>query len=147
MGYLHQVVVDHICQVVGWKAIRLQDDKVFLWNCLLKGAIDCVGENGRPKGIALEAYDVRLPLGSTAVGLGGVDGATCLAVESWLACSMSRPFLRLEVFGAAEATVGVAGVEEFLDMMGVNGESFRLRPRVSRQVPGEGSSYTARTCL
>lgn len=111
MGYLHQMVVNHIRQVVGRIAIRLQDDKVLLWILFLKVAVDGVSELGSAKGIALEAYHMRLSPGSTALGFGGIDGAAGARIDCRPARIMKPAFVRLELLRSAEAAVGVASVD------------------------------------
>lgn len=126
MCYLHQMVINHIRQVVGRKAIRLQDDKVFLWILLLKLAVNGISELGTSKGIALQANHMSLSLCTAAVGLGRIDGTACAWINSRPAGVMKAALLRLELLRGAEAAVGVASVNQSLNMMLVGGQSLRL---------------------
>ena len=70
VGYLHQVVVYDVGQVVRGEAVRLEEDKVLFLVLFLEGAVDGVAELGPPKGVAFEAHHVRLSVRGAPVRLG-----------------------------------------------------------------------------
>lgn len=65
MCYLHEVVVDNISEVIGRKAIRFENDKVFFGVLLLEMAIYSIAEFWLTKRVALETHDVCFSRGST----------------------------------------------------------------------------------
>lgn len=69
---------------------------------------------------------MRLARGRAAVRVGGVDGAAGARVKGRAAGLVEGLLLGVELRGAAEAAVGVALVEERLDVFLVDGEAFGL---------------------
>lgn len=127
--HLHQVVVHDIGEMVRREPIRLENDKVLLDVLLLEVAVDGVAEFRVPKGVSLEADDVRLAGGRALGGFRRVDGAAGAGVDGGLAGFVEFALLGLELLRAAEAAVCVALVYEFLNVVFVYWESLRLEER------------------
>ncbi len=126
MRYLHEVVIHHARKVIGRKTVRLEQDKVLFVLLFLEIAVNGIAQLGPPKRAAFEAHHVRLPRGGARLRLGGVDGAAGARIKRRLTGVVEGLLLGLELRGAAEAAVGVARVEERLDVLPVDGEAFRL---------------------
>lgn len=84
-------------------------------------AVDGVAELRVAKVVALEAYDMSFA-GCSALGrFSGINGAAGAGVDGRLAGFVKLALLGFELLGAAEAAVGVALVNELLDVVFVYG--------------------------
>lgn len=111
MGDLHEMIVNHVGEVVGRVPIALDEDEVILILVLLVVAVDLVDEEWAA--FAPEAHDVFLAVGSAAFGLRGGDTTTRPRVVCRAAAIVENLLLvALEVVRCAEAAVCLAILQE-----------------------------------
>lgn len=137
------MVIHDVGKVIRREPIRLEQDEVLL-GILLEGPVDGVLELGAPEPPRVQAHDVALALGCTAVRLGALDMPAGARVVGWLAGLVELELLRVELLKVAEAAVGVVAVEEYLDVLFVDIETLRLR---GGSVGEPDAGKTMVTCL
>lgn len=126
MCNFHQVVINHIGQMIRGESIRLHQDEIFLHILLLESPINGIVKLRPAKLVTLKANYVRLSSLCPSVRLRGIYGAACPRVNSRLAGLVEFAFLRLQLLGCAEATVGVVMIQECLDVFLINRQPLRL---------------------
>jgi hypothetical protein len=114
------MIIDHVCEMVGWVAVRLHYDEVFFELLLLKGAIDGVAKLEEPERISLEADSMRLAGSRAAARLVFSHGSTRSRVCRRLSRFMELTLLILEILRLAKTAIGVATVNELLDVITVD---------------------------
>ena len=111
MRDLHQVVIDHIGEMIRWVAISFDNNEIFFGLALLVAVVHDVVELHRD-GAALESDGVRL----AAAPLGFFERN--LAASPWVVCrgpsDMGFGFMPLKVGGRTEAPVRLAFLDESL---------------------------------
>lgn len=95
MGDFHQMVINHIRQMIRGESICLHQDEVFLHILLLESPVNGIMELRPTKLVTLEANHMRLSVLCSSVRLGGIYGAACPRVDSRLAGLVKFTFLRL----------------------------------------------------
>ena len=127
VGYLHQVVVHHVCEVIGGHAVCLYEYVVIKVGVVYRdGAEHHVGKAGGAFCGHVLADDVgnpRVQLGLYLL-LGKVQAV--LVVLEGLAPLGSRSAPLLQLFFSAEAAVGVAALYELLRKGQIHAFSFAL---------------------
>ena len=126
---LHQVVVDNVCEMIGWEAVRLEQNEILLDILLLKQTVNSVAELERAKIGAFETHDIRNALASPSVRVGRIDVSTCSGIGSGFPSLVKLPLLRLQLLGSAKATIGVTAVEQSLNVTLVGRKPLRLLQR------------------
>lgn len=112
--YVHQVVVDHVGEVVRRVPVALHDDVLVLRVTLAVEAVDDVADLGRP-GPAPEPDDVGVAAGRAPGRLLRRNREASARVKARvLAVLECLPLLRLDVLLGAEAAEGVAGLDELV---------------------------------
>lgn len=95
MCNLHQVVINHIGQVIRGESICLHQDEIFFHVLLLESPINGIVKFRSAKLVTLEANYMRLSGFCSSVRLSGIDGAACPRINSQLAGLVEFTFLRL----------------------------------------------------
>lgn len=141
------MVINHIGEVVRRIPIRFDDNEVLLRILLLKLPIYGILHLQNPERVALEPHNVSLSLLRALRRLLLRDGAARLGVNGRLASLvLPQPFL-LEDGRVAEAAVGVALLDELVDMVLVEREALGLLVGAVRAaavwafVPGEAEPF------
>ena len=80
---VHQMIVNDIGKMVGWKTVRLDENKVILVLPLLETAVRQIDKaRSRDGVVSLEAYDMLLAAGSAFVGFISTDCPACPRIAS-----------------------------------------------------------------
>jgi hypothetical protein len=104
MGDFHEVVVDHVCEVVGREAIRLEEDEVVLVFQLGVLPVDEILE-GDARLRWPEANDVRLAGVGSLLRVSLLDPATCARVACISARVERLLLVLIEALGTTEAAI------------------------------------------
>jgi hypothetical protein len=111
MGYLHEMIVNHIRKMISRKSIRFHEHKILLWLLLLERAIDSILELWRTEATRVQSNDMSFALGSSLIRLRTGNGAACSWVGGGFASVVKSTLLGLEDRLIAETTVGRAVVD------------------------------------
>jgi hypothetical protein len=131
---LHQVIVDDVREVIGRHAVGLEQHLIVgLAGVAGDVPAQLIPERDLALGRHLQAHDARLPRGGAIARLGGIDRAAraVVADEVALLGLLLQPHLREPILGA-EAAVGLALVEQDVDVLLIDGLALGLAVRPER---------------
>jgi hypothetical protein len=114
------MIVDHVCEMVGRVAVRLHYDEVFFQFLLLKRPIDGVAKLEEAERVSLEADGMGLAGSCAAAGLLLPHRSTRTGVRRRLSRLMELTLLLLEILRLAKTSIGVATVNELLDVITID---------------------------
>lgn len=113
MGDLHVPIVYDIGEVVGGKAVGLDDDIIILRILFLKGVVDDVVDLGW-RGRTAETHDKGFPFASTLLGLFWGHITACARIVRAAALFMAKLALACQMLLGAEAPICLALLNQLI---------------------------------